>query len=143
MARILSLTIALSVAAALAGCSQETPTPAVKQGEKTAAAAQPQSPPLPADTPVPPGMMNRVDSAMPGTAYHVIQGQIASPLPEAIETVRKLAASNEWKEAPGTSPPSEPAVATIVYEKDTRQLKATLVRRSNTETTLNMLVGPR
>lgn len=136
-------TALLAVCAAFwAGCSPSTPPAGQSREEPTP--ARPQTPaPLPSDVPVPIGLQGRTDSALPGSKFHVVQGQIPSTLPDAVAAIRKQAEDEGWRAAGEVPPTGDGSVQTLNFEKDARSLKVTLVRAQNAVTTLNLLTGPK
>ena len=131
------------IAATVLGCGEPYSTPATTA--ETAAPAKPDAPekkPLPTDVPVPPGLVNRNDSTVAGSDYHVVQGQLPIAFGEAISTVRKLATSNGWAETPQQGASALASVTTLSFKKDARQLTVTLVMVDQTSTTMNLMTGP-
>ena len=93
--------------------------------------------------PIPVGLQGRVDSAMPGTKFFVVQGQIPVSVIEAETAFRKQADDNGWKTAGEPTLAPDGSVATLVFGKDTRSLKVTLVKTQNAVTSMNLLTGPK
>lgn len=122
-------------------CSPSAP-PAARPAE-TKPAESPKPEPVPADVPIPVGLQGRVDSAMPGTKFHVVQGQIPSPVSEAEAAIRKQAEDGGWKTVGEPSVAPDGSVTMITFEKEERSLKVTLVKTQNTVTSMNMLTGPK
>lgn len=123
-------------------CSPSAP-PASQQPADSKRAEPPKPEPLPADVPIPVGLQGRVDSAMPGTKFHVVQGQIPMSVVESETAFRKQAEDNGWKMAGEPSAAPDGSVATLILEKDARSLKVTLVKTQNTVTSMNLLTGPK
>ncbi len=139
--RAVTVGVALTIVLLAAGCSPSSPAPVETPAETKPAV--PEAEPLPTDVPIPVGLAGRVDSAMPGTKFHVVQGQIPSSVAEAETALRKQAEDGGWKIVgePALSP--DGSVATLVFEKEMRSLKVTLVKAQNTVTSMNLLTGPK
>jgi hypothetical protein len=136
-------TAALAVCAAFwAGCSPSTPSAGQNRADSTPARQQTPEP-LPSDVPIPIGLQGRTDSALPGSKFHVVQGQIPSTLPDAAAAIRKQAEGEGWKATGEVPPTGDGSVQTLNFEKDARSLKITLVRVQNVVTALNLLIGPK
>jgi hypothetical protein len=105
--------------------------------------AEPEKATLPSDVPIPIGLEGRRDSTQPGSAFFVVQGQIPSSVPDAAAAFRKQAEDNGWKAVGEPAPAPNGSVETLVFEKDTRSLKITLVKAQNTITSMNLLTGPK
>lgn len=123
-------------------CSPST-TPAAQLAADTKPAEAPKPEPVPADVPIPVGLQGRVDSAMPGTKFHVVQGQIPVSVVEAETAFRKQAEVGGWKIVGEPSVAPDGSVTTIAFEKEARSLKVTLVKTQNTVTSMNLLTGPK
>ena len=123
-------------------CSPST-TPAAQQSTDTKPAEPPKSEPVPADVPIPVGLQGRVDSAMPGTKFHVVQGQIPVSVVDAEAAFRKQAVEGGWKIVGEPSVAPDASVTTVTFEKEARSLKVTLVKSQNTVTSMNLLTGPK
>mgnify|MGYP003434753036 FL=1 len=123
-------------------CSPSAP-PATQQAADSKPAEPPKPEPVPSDVPIPVGLQGRVDSAMPGTKFFVVQGQIPVSVIEAETAFRKQADDNGWKTAGEPTLAPDGSVATLVFGKDTRSLKVTLVKTQNAVTSMNLLTGPK
>ena len=122
-------------------CSPSAPPAA--QTTETKPAESPKSEPVPADVPIPVGLQGRVDSAMPGTKFHVVQGQIPVSVVDAEAAFRKQAVEGGWKIVGEPSVAPDASVTTVTFEKEARSLKVTLVKTQNTVTSMNLLTGPK
>lgn len=122
-------------------CSPSAPP--VAQTAETKPAEPPKPDPVPSDVPIPMGLQARVDSAMAGTKFHVVQGQIPVPVVEAETAFRKQAEEGGWETVGEPSVAPDGSVTTITFEKEARSLKVTLVKTQNTVTSMNLLTGPK
>ncbi|MDZ4860558.1 MAG: hypothetical protein SGI88_16395 [Candidatus Hydrogenedentes bacterium] len=139
--RCLAATLAMLLV--FAGCGPSGPTPVETSETSTAVKPVPAAKaPLPADVPVPAELANRSDSTVAGSDYHVVQGQLAMPMGDAIATVRKQAASTGWVEKPQQGAAPVASVTTHTFTKDSRQLTVTLAMVDPTSTSVNLMTGP-
>lgn len=127
----------IAIAASVTGCSHDGNAPAP---EKQAAPVTETAVALPADVPVPIGLVGRKESAQPGTKFVLLQGRLPVTVPDATSAIRKQVTQNGWS-AVGEPAPNDTA-ATLTFEKEGRTLSVTLVKVQNTETSVNILTGP-
>ena len=125
-----------------AGCSQSAP-PAVTKPADAKPAAPDKGEPLPSDVPIPTDLQGRKDSTLPGTKFHLVQGQMHSTVPDASAAIRKQAEDGGWKPVGEPMPAPDGSVETLTFEKEARSLKITLVKAQNTVTSVNLLTGPK
>jgi hypothetical protein len=124
------------------GCSPTAPPADTKPADAKPAAPE-KGEPLPSDVPVPLDIQGRKDSTLPGTKFHVVQGQVPSTVPDASAAIRKQAEEGGWKAVGEPAPAPDGSVETLTFEKDARSLKITLVKAQNTVTSMNLLTGPK
>lgn len=135
--------VCLAMAVLAAGCGSKPAAPEQQKPAASAPEAAPKKESVPTDLPIPSSLTGRHDSTLPGTKWHVVQGEIPLPMHEAIAAVRQAAQTNGWKESGAITAPETPTVTTLPFEKEGREAKATLARVDATKTSLNLMTGPK
>ena len=138
-----AILVAIGALAIATGCGSEQPAPTTNTAPPAPVTKAAEPLPVPADVPIPAGLPNRADSTLPGSAYHVIQGRMPNSLGDAIATVRKQAIGSGWVEIPSPGAAPVPSISTLVFHKDTREMKVTLSMIDATTTSVHLLTGPR
>ena len=142
MRGFIHIALALSILL-VAGCSPSAPTGDQKPVETEKKPAAEKADSLPSDVPIPIGLEGRKDSTQPGSGFFVVQGQIATTVPDAATAVRRQAEDAGWTTVGEPAPSEDGSVEMLIFEKEARSLKITLVKVQNTLTGMNLLTGPK